>query len=352
MPACQGDKGIAFTNGTTFATASSTGDACVWDLDGDKLTLFEHPDALNDICFNAQGSVLLTACNDGNVYLWDTLKSEMICTIGLLGQAYRVAINPQCTRIVTSSLGADVLSLWSFDSASGEVALIRSLISNSPTVMHTLAWHHEGNAFVTATHTNEWFLWTNDGKDMRNFGGCKENIVALEVGDREDQFLIACEAGKAHYVDVSARKVAKYTETGDIHLLTHPPKGVLYAVSDKQKLALRKLYDQPTLEHILLRIVLADYAVGCAGSGKKIAFEDSQALLCDVSRACNVQQTAVINAWNTIDPLVQKSILRTLLRSTAKATSKRAMDVWSIVNRISWVFLCAILMEHATQISL
>ena len=103
-------KDVAFSpNGTLFLTASDDGMLRLWNADTsvEKFTLEGHKKAINRACFSPCGKYVASASDDGTVRLWRTKDGSRVATFS----------NPNRTRRVRCvAFCADGETLWSGDS--------------------------------------------------------------------------------------------------------------------------------------------------------------------------------------------------------------------------------------------
>lgn len=105
-----------FPSGLAFATGSEDGTCALFDLRADqKLVTYEDEEAscpVYGLDFSKGGRLLFTACDDGVIRLWDTLKATSVG--GLYGHTSTISgvvVSPDGRAIATSSYDTSV-KIW------------------------------------------------------------------------------------------------------------------------------------------------------------------------------------------------------------------------------------------------
>jgi WD40 repeat protein len=116
---------IAFpATGAAFYTAGADKTVKSWKLASEAPTrIFNHPNSVNAVAYNATGTQLVTGCSDGRVRLFDLTKGALLREIIAhntmnLQAIYTVAFSPDGKQVVSGSID-QTLKLW--DAGTGKM---------------------------------------------------------------------------------------------------------------------------------------------------------------------------------------------------------------------------------------
>ena len=107
--------------GSQILTASDDGPVRIWDAQSGKLlhTLEGHAEDVNSAVYNATGSQILTASDDGTARIWDAQSGILLHTLeGHTGRVNSAVYNATGSQIVTAS-GDGTARIW--DAQSGKL---------------------------------------------------------------------------------------------------------------------------------------------------------------------------------------------------------------------------------------
>ncbi|MCI0746447.1 MAG: AAA-like domain-containing protein [Verrucomicrobia subdivision 3 bacterium] len=107
---------IRFDPSDNLLALSSPDDHIVelWNVNARRrVTSFFHRDVVNDLAWNAQGSVLATACSDGSIYLWNTNDARTPAKILKGHESEVISLTFNRRGDLIASLGNDeTIRLW------------------------------------------------------------------------------------------------------------------------------------------------------------------------------------------------------------------------------------------------
>jgi len=105
-----------FPNGYAFATGSDDGTCRLFDIRSDQeLACYRTEDSnahVTSVGFSHSGRLIMAGCEDFNVYVWDTLKGEMVGQLGLhTDRVSCVGTSPDGLGVCTGSWDSE-LRVW------------------------------------------------------------------------------------------------------------------------------------------------------------------------------------------------------------------------------------------------
>jgi WD40 repeat protein len=127
------------------------------------ITIFQHNDALTDVCFSADGSFILTASRDNTAKLWSS-EGTLIQTFRHKDIVHSVDISPDGTKILTGSRDNSA-KLWNRDGV-----LLQTLEGHDYDVLD-VHFSPNGQMLLTASGDKTAKLWSIDGRLLRTLRG-------------------------------------------------------------------------------------------------------------------------------------------------------------------------------------
>jgi len=113
-----------------------------------------HPDGIQSVAWNPDGTILATAPNDGTIKLWDAASGRFLnALVGHENGVFSVAWAPDGQRLASASLDQTV-RLW--DAASGR--LLNTLAGHENGV-RSVAWAPDGQRLASASEDKTVRLW-------------------------------------------------------------------------------------------------------------------------------------------------------------------------------------------------
>jgi WD40 repeat protein len=164
--------------GAIFYTAGADKTAKAWKLASDSPTRnFAHPNSVNAVAFNQDGTRLVTGCSDGRVRIFDLVKGTLLKEILAhptmnLQAIYCVAFSPDGKEVVSGSID-QTLKLWD---ASGK--LVREFKAYKEKVFEkghqeavlSVAFSPDGKSIASGSMDRTIKIWNvADGSVAREF---------------------------------------------------------------------------------------------------------------------------------------------------------------------------------------
>lgn len=92
-------------SGDHFATSGMGRSVRIWGPDGELTSELKHPRNINDVNFSADGKLVVTACDDGSVQVWDVATGEQQgAKMGHSDRAMAAQFDTSAARVVTACL--------------------------------------------------------------------------------------------------------------------------------------------------------------------------------------------------------------------------------------------------------
>lgn len=141
---------------------SRKGSIIIWDLKSGKaaMTLLGHGDIVQNLAYNADGSLLASASDDGDVILWDTnpaIENHLRATLkGHIALVYDVAFSPD-GKFLASGGGDGILKVWTVESGTS----FFDLYGNEKSI-RAVAFSPDGKHIVSGSDDNTIRFYTFD----------------------------------------------------------------------------------------------------------------------------------------------------------------------------------------------
>ncbi|XP_033116394.1 NACHT domain- and WD repeat-containing protein 1-like isoform X2 [Anneissia japonica] len=153
-----------------------------------RATLVGHRGNIRDIAANAEGTLAVSASDDGTARLWDLIDGEPILTFtGHNGPVNCVALSANSTRVVTGSAD-NTLRVWDVDSGD-EVRVIEE--DHSAYTNHSLLCiSHDSSKIISGSTEIIMVYEMNSGQDIHRLTGHTLPVSCICISN-DDQILVS-----------------------------------------------------------------------------------------------------------------------------------------------------------------
>ncbi|KAJ1643467.1 hypothetical protein J3B02_003449 [Coemansia erecta] len=221
--------------GTLLATASFSGQLCIWSAAGElKMTLKHRQVPVVSMRWNRKGLLLLSACLDGTIALWDTVSGTLRHEYkGHVGSVMDVDWQDNTTF---ASCAADrLIMIW----RDGDPSPIRTLAGHKSDV-NAIKWHPSGKYLASASDDGTLKIWSpNSDSPVQDFFGHSQQVYSIRWLPRPEKAIIASASfdGTARVWDVHSnsclRVLSAHTEA--VHCLAFSSDGRYLATGSFDK---------------------------------------------------------------------------------------------------------------------
>lgn len=310
LPHSSAVDAVAFhSQGNIVATASAT-TACLWLSKESKLVRTLHHDGwVNDVDFHPQGHKVVTASNDHTACVWG-LDGTKLRTLQHNDSVTAVAFHPQGNLIATAS--DKIAYLW------GSKGIRRRFFHGNLVV--AVAFHKEGNMFATASGNTAyvWDIKRDILHALRTVRFLPHSEIVNEVAFHSQGTLIATVSHDktACLWDLEGNKLCVLRHDNWVRAVAfHPQDNVVATASDDKLVSFWAMHNKPTLEQVLLRLVLKKYLLECiAGCQKpKVTCTHKDDLVPWMVETFKLKQDELEQVWETFPEKLKSSIVATLL---------------------------------------
>ncbi|KAJ2697151.1 hypothetical protein FB645_006003 [Coemansia sp. IMI 203386] len=221
--------------GTMLATASFSGQMCIWTAAGElKSTLKHRQVPVVAMRWNRKGQLLLSACLDGSIALWDvpagTLRHEYRGHVGSV-----MDVDWQDNSTFASCAADRTIMIW----RDGDPTPLRTLTGHKGDV-NAIKWHPSGKYLASASDDGTLKIWSpTSDTPIIDFFGHSQQVYALKWLPRTEKAIIASVSfdGTARVWDVHAntclRVLSAHTEA--VHCLAFSSDGRYLATGSFDK---------------------------------------------------------------------------------------------------------------------
>ncbi|KAJ1817882.1 hypothetical protein LPJ75_001599 [Coemansia sp. RSA 2598] len=206
--------------GTLLATASFSGQLCIWSAAGElKMTLKHRQVPVVSMRWNRKGALLLSACLDGTIALWDTatgaLRHEYKGHVGSV-----MDVDWQDNTTFASCAADRTIMIW----RDGDPAPIRTLTGHKGDV-NAIKWHPSGKYLASASDDGTLKIWSpSSDTPVHDFFGHSQQVYSIRWLPRPEKAIVASVSfdGTARVWDVHSntclRVLSAHTEA--VHCLS------------------------------------------------------------------------------------------------------------------------------------
>ncbi len=243
-------------DGNRILTGSKDGTARLWDLSGQKLSVFKGDgqsvfrSEVVSVGFSPKGDMVLTGSSDGTAKLWD-LSDGLIRTLSGHSQSVTSAIfSPDGTKILTASYDTTA-RLWDLNGR-----IITTYTGHTDVVMSAV-FSPDGSKVLTASRDQTAALWDLEGNRISEYIGHSDevsfagfssdgNLVLTSSSDDSDRIWEL--KGGQLFVNYSRLYLQKFdwNTDGTKVLFSSKLKCALYSVLEKFRTDIRSLVKDTT----------------------------------------------------------------------------------------------------------
>jgi len=173
---------LRFSNqGDRFVTMGFGKTVCIWKLDGELIAELSHGDTVREVNFSHGGELVVTACNDGSVRLWNAHDGVAVGKpLHHPDTVISATFHPQDERVVTAC-NDGTARIWDWRRG----ALAGPVLKHSVPV-HSAVYSEDGTIVITAASREMRFWNPADGKELAppRFLNAEEPFLVLRKGGR------------------------------------------------------------------------------------------------------------------------------------------------------------------------
>ncbi len=148
-------------DGESFATSSSDHTVCVWAMeDASQYFCVEHDDIVYDVLYNKDGSMMMSAGEDGTVRLWDAADGNLLKSYDFNGTTiWDLEINPDGSQLAVARDDSyvSIIDLNNLDKKP------RNLKQEEEGGVYKMAYSPDGEWLGVATSSGKTFIWNMVG---------------------------------------------------------------------------------------------------------------------------------------------------------------------------------------------
>lgn len=214
-----------------LATATQGQDPNVrlWDLTTDSIIepFYDHPQLVNDLAFNPDGTLLATAAEDGIARLWELATNEVILRLEHADPVQTVSFNSDGSQLLTTSGTTAVI--W--DVASGEI--LAEISGHNGAIQHAI-FSPDDSQLATASADGTVKLWNlESGSAERTFSGHSGPVNWVTFSEDGSLLATASVDKTARLWDVATGQVIRTIigHTSAVTAVTFNPDGTELATS-------------------------------------------------------------------------------------------------------------------------
>ncbi len=235
-------------DGAALAAASYANTVLLWKLDDagqvrapDAPLHLTHPSRVSHVRFNTDGNRLVTACDDGQVRVWEAEDGQHITTLPCGSDRLpQVAIDPTGQHIAAARRDGGLL-VWNVSAQNPRVAFW-SPFSDNPLVLQkpgelpvrTVRFSNDGATLYSAGADHTIHLWSiPEGAPLASLAGHSHEIYCLDVS-RDGSLLASGDAGgNVHVWDARGHRhlLTLGGHSGAVMAICFTPDGGLVTVS-------------------------------------------------------------------------------------------------------------------------
>ncbi|KAJ2621307.1 hypothetical protein GGI26_004281 [Coemansia sp. RSA 1358] len=174
-------------SGTLLATACFNGQLRVWSTSGElKLTLCHRPVPVISMRWNRKGSLLLSACLDGSICLWEVQTGNM--RHEYKGHTGSVLDVDWLDNTTFASCAADKsIIVWRDE----ETSPVKTFTGHKSDV-NSIKWHPGGKYIASASDDGTVKIWSmNSDTPVQDFFGHSQQVYTVKWLPRPDKAIVA-----------------------------------------------------------------------------------------------------------------------------------------------------------------
>lgn len=189
-------------NSQLIVTASSDGNARIWDMTGKKrATLTGHQGAITGVRWSSDGAFILTASVDQTARLWNAAGELLAILQGHKDWVRSAQFSPDNQWIVTASRDATI-RLWDLSGAE------RSVFTGHQSWVRNAEFSPNSQYILTASKDTTARIWNLRGEELLNFKG-HQSWVRNAHFSADGQLVVTASAdGTARIWDLSGKNLA------------------------------------------------------------------------------------------------------------------------------------------------
>lgn len=322
-------------SGSRFATGSNNGSVYLWDAEGTLQASLPYAHPVSAMAFNQSETHLAAGFADGSIDEWDITQERpsKMRRWNLDGRVNALAVHPTNQTILAVGL-ENKKTLILDPTKSTHLQMVHD------DSVKMVAFNRQGTRMLVATWDKRLLLYDLEGlliaktsyENDIQYAGFLYGEDAQITQDTVLKDLHAVRVitwskqGTCAYIcDYAGNKMRTLQDVKDLQAIAVRPTGGLLATACNTNTVVWEQHTNPTLEQVLLRIVLDDLSKGCKFSGQDVGIkvEQHDALPQIVASKCNLNEDEIRVVWSTFPVRLRKSIILTLLYRAQKALARK-----------------------------